>query len=141
MAFTYSLTDLATPLAQIRRKIGDTNSADPILSDEEIEQVIAERPGSVSDQAVECIRNAIAKWSRDVDRSNLGMSATRSQKVQHLRDLLVEMKGQVAATAAPLVGGISIARRDELRDDSDFVGAAFRRGQHSINETTGADED
>ena len=132
MTFTYSLDDLTTPLAQVRRKIGDTNENDQLLQDEEIEQVIAERPGSILDQSVECVRNILAKISRDVDRSNLGMSATRSQQYEHYVTLLEQLEAERASAASPFVGGVSRSRKRSLRADSDFTQAINRRGRHSI---------
>ena len=133
MGFTYSLEDLNTPLAQVRRMIGDTVKADVLLDDAEINQVILERPGSVLDQATECVRNILAKISRDVDRSNLGMSATRSQKWEHYDSLLKKLITETAGGAKPFVGGVSKSDKETLAADDDFTQPMNERGQHSID--------
>ena len=134
MTFTYSLLDLNTPLAKIRRKIGDTNSADVLIEDEEINQVILERPGSVLDQATEVIRNALAAVARDVDRSNLGMSATRSQKFEQLTSVMDFLMSESGKTAEPFVGGVSRDRKRDLATETDFTQPLVSRGQHSIHD-------
>lgn len=141
MTFTYSLEDLNTPLAQIRRKIGDTNKDDVLLEDEEIEQVIVERPGSVLDQATECVRNSLAIIARDVDRSNLGMSATRSQKFEQLTAILKSLKSEAGGLAGPFVGGVSRDRKRELAAETDFTQPLTRRDQHSIHDPDHAHKD
>lgn len=132
MPLTYSLNNLNTPLAKVRRKIGDTNEDDPLLDDAEINQVILERPGSVLDQSTECVRNILAKISRDVDRSNLGMSATRSQKFEHYATMLTTLEAESAGGALPFAGGVSRSDKESLANDSDFTQPMNERGQHSI---------
>lgn len=133
MGFTYSLEDLNTPLAKVRRMIGDTVKADVLLDDAEINQVILERPGGVLDQATECVRNILAKISRDVDRSNLGMSATRSQKWEHYDALLKKLITEASGSAKPFVGGVSKSDKEVLAADDDFTQPQNQRGQHSID--------
>jgi hypothetical protein len=130
VTWTWDETDISTDLAKVRVRIGDTNTNDELLSDEVIDSFLDVRSDVVL-AAIDCCRAIIAKLSRDVDRSNLGMSASRSQKVQHYRDLLAELQKQAAesSSGAPRIGGISKTAKDDVDGDSDRVAPAFRRGQ------------
>lgn len=127
MTWTYDSTDLSTDLAKVRLDIGDTNTYDQGLTDEEINRYL-----NVYDLAGATLRAAqalYAKWVRDVDRSNLGMSASRSQKLQHLRDLIDYLKARVGRRASPFVGGVSASSKESLEDDTDLVDSRTKRGQ------------
>lgn len=126
MTWTYDSTDISTDLAKVRLGIGDTNTYDQGLTDEEINSFLA-----LYDLAGATLRSAqalYAKWVRDVDRSNLGMSASRSQKLQHLLDLINDLKKIAGRRASPFVGGVSQSSKDALSDDTDLVDARVKRG-------------
>lgn len=129
MTWTYDPTDLSTELAKVRRNIGDTVSTDPGLTDEEIQSFIDEGLSTdlVTLRSAQCL---YAKWVRDYDRSNLGMSASRSQKLQHLKDLIDGyLAPRVRRRATPYLGGVSLNAKQNLESDSDAVHPRIRRGQ------------
>lgn len=145
MGFTYSLTNLDDPVNQVRLRFGDTEEKLKMLDDEEIQQILTEQglsltvtlsTSSANSAAVTACKRAIAKLSREVDRSNLGMSATRSQQITHLRDVLKSLKSDLSATAGPFVGGVSISRKESLAADADFTGVKNQRDQHAIRGTS-----
>lgn len=129
MTWTYDSTDISTDLARVRRNIGDTVSTDPGLTDEEINSFLND--GLSLDLATLRSAQALyAKWVRDVDRSNLGMSANRSQKLQHLKDLIDGyLAPRVRRRATPFLGGVSYDNKESLEADDDFVRPRVRRGQ------------
>lgn len=88
MTFTYSIANLTTPLAQVRLRIGDTDSNLQLLQDEEISVALATHANAVLPAAIACVRLILARLARDVDTSHAGVSAQRDQKTQHYRDLL-----------------------------------------------------
>lgn len=127
MSWTYDPTDLSADLAKVRLDIGDTNVNDQGLTDEEINSFLARY-----DLASATLRSAqalYAKWVRDVDRSNLGMSVSRSQKMQHLIDLIKDLKSRSASRARPFLGGISEDAKETFAEDDDLVQPAFQRDQ------------
>lgn len=128
MTWTYDSTSITTDLGRVRRNIGDTNTNDQGLSDEEIQSFLDD--GLTVDHA--SLRSAqalYAKWVRYVDRSNLGMSASRSQKLQHLKDLIDGyLAKRVGRRAAPFVGGVSQDGKEDLESDTDFITPRTRRG-------------
>lgn len=137
MTWTYT-PDFTTSRDQIRLKIGDTNTNSQLLSDEEIAQIYDEQNDDILLAVVGCIKSIIAKLARDYDRNNQGFSASRSQQIQHYRDLLLEYQGTgidgALAAATGFVGGLSKATEDGYYDDDDWKSNQFRIGQDD-NET------
>jgi ABC-type sulfate transport system substrate-binding protein len=125
MTWTYDNTDLSTDLAKVRLDIGDTNTNDQLLTDEEINIYLASY--DLAGATLRSAQAAYAKIWRDVDRSNLGMSASRSQKAQQLRDLISDLRARVGRRASPFVGGVSQSSKDALSDDTDLVDSEFKR--------------
>jgi hypothetical protein len=129
VTWTYDPSDLSDDVSQVRVRIGDTNTHDKLLSDEELQHFIDDR-GTVLLASVSAVRAIIAKLARNIDRSNIGMSAQRSQSIQHYRDLLRELERESGAhTGAPRVGGISKSDKATAESDSDRVAPTFFRGQ------------
>lgn len=128
MAWDFDAT-LATDKDRVRLKIGDINSADELLQNETI-QAILDQGKSVVGTSIECINAIIALLSRDTDRSNVGMSTTRSQKIAHYEILLKNLKAENALGAAPKFGGTSDSEKDTLEDDADFRSSPFSRDRN-----------
>ena len=121
MTFTWDPTTLATSeLQQVRLTIGDKDSNKPLLTDEEIEFRLDQHGDIVLPTAVDCVGDILAKLARDVDRNNVGMSATRSQQVQHYQDLLKELKAQAGTVCEAYVGGTSDSEADTINSNSDY---------------------
>lgn len=127
MTWTYDPT-LATDRDKIRTLIGDTNTADQLLTDEQIAYMLAQTP-QVDLAAAECCDLILAKLARDIDRSNIGMSSQRSQKVQHYQDLAQRLRAKAGTLSQTYVGGLSLAEKDELNDDADYVPMPFAVGR------------
>ncbi|NIU03769.1 MAG: hypothetical protein GWN29_04945 [Gammaproteobacteria bacterium] len=125
MTWTYDSTDISTDLAKVRLEIGDTNTYDQGLTDEEINRYLGSY--SLAGATLRCAQALYAKWVRDVDRSNLGMSASRSQKLQHLRDLIEYLQARASRRASPYIGGVSQDAKDGLDEDEDHVLPAFKK--------------
>ena len=132
MTWTYS-TALTADRDKVRIRIGDTNTNDQLLSDEEIAALLTAFSSDITLTVIGCIRNIIAKLARDYDRSNVGMSAQRSQKVMHYKDLLAEYMGAgpegLLAKAEAFVGGLSKSDEEAFLDDDDYKPGAFKFGQ------------
>ena len=127
MTWTYDETDLSTDLAKVRLDIGDTNTNDQLLSDEEINSFLSRY--DLAGATLRSAQAAYAKIWRDVDRSNLGISASRSQKAQQLRDLIDDLKKRTGRRGRPFVGGVSHASKEALQEDDDVVQPEFQRDQ------------
>lgn len=120
MTFTYSDTSVSTTLAKVRLRIGDTDSTDPLLTDEEI----AVYTGDTTDInlcAVQCVEAILAKLARQIQHSGAGLSGSAQMKFDQYERLLERLKkaagrGRIQAFA----GGVSDSRNDSLRNDTDF---------------------
>lgn len=128
MTFTYSNTDLSTTLSQVRLAIGDTDSDDPLLTDEEINHYLG-LEADVYLAAVQCIEAILAKLApKQVDRSNIGLQSSRSQKYNHYLELHKKLTARgTLRTAAPFVGGSTIADKEVQSGDSSLVTPRFAR--------------
>jgi hypothetical protein len=139
MTWTLDETVLSTSaLQQVRATIGDTNSTDPLLTDEHIEWRLDEYSNNVVRASVRCVQDIIAKLGRDIDRSNVGMSASRSQKIQHYQDILKELKSQQSLLGGVFYGGTSTSAATTINSSTDYRQGLFKRGMDSNNtiETT-----
>jgi len=133
MTFTFDETDLSTALAQVRMTIGDTSEPKEVLSDEQIQLRLTQHSQSVAAASVTCVKDILAKIARDVDRSNVGMSATRSQMTTHYRDLLKDLKKGSGLVAEADLGGVSVSLEDSINSDTDYkqVGIAIGWGRNN----------
>jgi hypothetical protein len=132
MTWTYDSTDLSTDLAKVRLHVGDTNTNDQLLTDEEINYALSLETAILLASA-RCCDFIVSKLARDIDRSNIGMNAQRSQKIQHYMDLAVRLRQEYSTSSDGLgevfVGGVSDANNQTLADDSDYRQAVFQRDQ------------
>ena len=130
MAFTYVVADLATSeLYRIRLKIGDTDSFNQLLQDEEILTIIGS-PDSrgVASAAVRCCYAILAKLARDTDSNGAGISVSRSQKVQHYRDLIGLLEREAVLETAPTAGALDIDAAKNAAADTSFKKPIFSIG-------------
>lgn len=139
MTWTYTADPTSSDIDAIRLLIGDTVSTDPQLSDEEL-QWFLDTEGSVNGAAAAAVRSLIAKYARLVDKSVGDLSLSYSQRVAAYKALLATIeRRQAIGSAAPVVGGISRSRKDEVDADSDRVEPAFKRDQFAYPGTRGRD--
>jgi hypothetical protein len=126
MTWTYSSTSLSTDLAKIRLRIGDTNSAWQLLTDEEI-AVATDLETNLDLAAARCCEFILGKLARDNDDSKLGISVTRSQLTTHYKELRDSLMLRGSKGVEVFWGGGSIAERETIAEDEDFPGVAFER--------------
>jgi spermidine/putrescine-binding protein len=129
VSWSYNLA-LAADKDKVRLLIGDTNSADQQLQDEELLFLIAQR-GDVNLAAVDACRALHAKYARQVDTTNLSLSVGASKRAEAYKLLAetLETKASSLVGAEMFVGGISIAGKETLDSNTDAVQPNFRMGQ------------
>jgi len=116
-----------TDIKQVRLLIGDTNSQDQLLTDPEIEFIF----GLTADiflAAADACDVIIGKLARDVDRNDIGMSATRSQQIQHYTDLRDSLRRRADTNAENYVGAQSVDEKESDRENVNLPQPAIRRG-------------
>jgi len=125
MTWTYGGNPAANTRDQIRFKVGDTATADQLVSDEEIAYAVTESGSNVA-KACALVCDAIAaKLARFVDLRDGGLAVSLSQRVAHYRDLASAFREQALGYAAPFAGAISVAYKSSMEEDSDRVTPAF----------------
>ena len=136
--WTYSGNPAASSLDQVRFLIGDTDTSDQLISDEEILWSITNN-GSAYAAAIQCC-SAIIASGRLTDKRVGDLQIFKSQRVNQYQQLIAELKRRLATGAIPYAGGISKADKLGVVNDSDRVEPAFRIGLHDnpSNRTTTA---
>jgi hypothetical protein len=78
---------ITTALDKVRLLIGDTDSTDPLLSDDEVNVQITNWPNNVEFAAANCAQQIAAKFARGFDFSSDGQTFNRSERVNHYTEL------------------------------------------------------
>lgn len=92
MTFTYSGDPSTSTRNYVRFLINDTDSTDPLFTDEELNYVISEAGSNAYKAARECAEILIARFSRLADSSSksvgdISVSESFSAKIQHYKEL------------------------------------------------------
>lgn len=134
MTWTYSGDPATTSRDAVRFLVGDTDTTDQLVSDEEISWVLTQHSGVRHAAAATCEAIA-AKFARQAEMSVDDVSIKAGEKAEHYRALAKELRAQAAIAgkvAKPFAGGISIADKDDREADTDRVKPFFRRDLHDV---------
>ena len=130
MSWSYTADPLNNSVDELRLLIGDTNSSDPQLQDEEIQYFLTKYP-STSQASVAAVTNLIAKYSRLSDETTAELSIKWSQKAQAYRRLKDDLSDPVTSSSpVSFGGGISITDIDTRTSNSDRFDETFQIGMH-----------
>lgn len=129
MTWTFASTDLSTALSQVRLLIGDTDTNDQQLTDEEIAFYTSNMAGTYY-AAASAAEALAASYARRVDKSVGSASISASQRQDHYLNLSARLRSQAAVFSGvtPYAGGISDADKRTFEVDTDRVEPAFIRG-------------
>lgn len=126
MTFTYCSPKDSDKDA-VRFRIGDTDSNDPLLQDEEIEYLLENEGGAKRAAAVAALTIS-AKYSRLADEAVGQVKVSYSQKSKQYSSLADKLSDAAdSALAMPYAGGISISDKTTREDDTDRVSPFFER--------------
>ena len=135
MTFTYDVDDLGTTTASGRRNavrflVGDTDSTDVQVQDDEIAFALAQSADNVYSAAAYVCRTIAAKYARRVDTELDGaLSASYSDLHSHYMALAenLESESKKQSGLGIKAGGLSKASISVVRQDTDRVTPSFRR--------------
>lgn len=136
MAWSYDETDLGTTTASgrlnsVRLLLGDTDTNDQQVQNEEITFGLAQTNDNIYFAAAWCARTVAAKYSRQVNTQLDGaLSADYTDLAKQYTSLAesLEYQGKKAgAVVGVKAGGISKARVDVVRANTDRIVPSFRR--------------
>lgn len=124
MTWTFNSTDLSASRDQIRTYVGDVDSADPLLTDEQIAFAVTEE-GTVRAASALAAEWISAIYARKADKNVGDMSITHSQKSEQYAALAKRLRRESSKLALPYFGGISQTTKDTREADTDRVEPAF----------------
>lgn len=128
MSFSYDPTALSVELNQLRLEIGDTDSNDPLLQDEEI-AYIQSQESSFYMRASVCCKIIASHFAREVD-FKLGNFSEAAQTA-YLRYIDLEKKfTSLASGSYPWAGGVVSSEKDDLVANTSLVPPKFKKGIH-----------
>jgi hypothetical protein len=139
MSWSYSVTDLNTTtssgrLNSVRLLVGDTDTSDQLVQDEEINFALAQANNNVYYAASWTCRAIAAKFSRMVDTQLDGaLQANYSDRAKQYQQLASQVEAQGKKTSGKSLGafggGISVSDVSVANSDTDRVKPAFSIGQ------------
>lgn len=128
--WTYTPADLATNKKDaVRLTIGDTNTQDQQLQDEEISFFLTLR-NSLWGAAAEACRAIAANLARQADSVQADMRVAYSSRSRSYAAMAARFENFAIARsgALPYAGGISIADKQRAEQDTDRVPPSFQIG-------------
>lgn len=144
MTWTYTGTDpAASALNAVRVRVGDTDTNNQLLQNEEIGAFLAKQgltnttvPTTLNDEGIDlaaadaCDAISARFAAKVASKSAIGMSRALFGNVQHYADLAARYRsGKHAYRANIKVGGIDEADMDDLDQDTDLIQPEFKIGQ------------
>ena len=135
MSWSYSASDLTTTTSAgrintVRLLVGDTDTTDQLVQNEEITFALSQTGDNVYYAAVWICRTIAAKFSRMVTTTLDGaLSANYSDKAKQYNQLAVQIEAQGKKTSGKALGvsagGISVSAMDLANATTDRVTPAF----------------
>lgn len=138
MTWTYSGDPSSSARDAIRFLVGDTDTTEQLLSDEEIAWVNTEASGSATstdslyDAAYRCCLTIASKLAREADKQIGDLSVKLSQRAQAYRDqaaTISELVSREGGVPVPYAGGITISDKEIDEQNSDLFRGWFASGQ------------
>ena len=139
MAWSYNAADLNTTTASgrlntVRLLIGDTDTTDQLVQNEEILFALSQVGNNVYYAGSWVCKTIAAKFSRMVDTQLDGaLSANYSDRAKQFQQLSVQIEAQGKKTSGKALGvfggGVSVAQVDATNQDPDRVKPAFSINQ------------
>lgn len=128
MTWTYAGT-LTTDLDKVRLLIGDTDTTQQQLTDEELNFFISEEETLHTAAAAAC-RALASKYARKVHREVGDLKLYAEQMYQHYLDLAKELSVRGSSYAVPSAGGVYTADKEAYESDTSLVQPEIKRGIH-----------
>lgn len=122
----------------IRFVIGDTDSTDELLQDEEIDAAITNE-GNKYAAAAMCAEAIGGKFSRQSNKTVGPLSISASERSAQYFALAERLRRSIGRRVAAWAGGISESEMRDAEKDTDRVEPSFERGMHDSDETVPTD--
>lgn len=130
MSWNYSGNPASSNLDAVRFLIGDVDTTDQQLANEEINYLLAQAGNNVYKAAANGALSIASKYARLVDKSVGDLSLSYSQRKDAYEAMAARLTKQASSrSAVPYAGGISVSDKEIDKTDADAVQPAFVRGQ------------
>ncbi|MDD5034850.1 MAG: hypothetical protein PHE55_08845 [Methylococcaceae bacterium] len=143
MTWSYSGNPASSDMDKVRWLIGDTATADQLVTNEEITAALVDNPQPQL-AAAACLRALAALFSRRASRTVGSVSIQLSDVAKAFSDRAKELdpSGATSGAALPLprFGGISRTDKQTLDDDTTTTQPAFKRQEDFDDEYGDYDE-
>lgn len=138
--WSYSGDPSASTKDAIRFIVGDTDSDDQLITDAEINYLIA-RHGTINRTASEAARSIAAKFARLMNRSIGGLSADFSSKYRQYMELADNLLSKEETDpVSPFISGYKRSEKEARELDLDRETTFSRKGVHDNNRVYPADD-
>lgn len=140
MTWTYGgapgTTTSATRRDAVRLLVGDTDTTDQQMTDEEIAFALSQASDDIYNASALLCRALSGKYARLVDTSVESVSSSYSQRAKQYAELAVRLTKEgkrmgSVGLGVPVAGGMSISEMEGVENDTDRVPSAFRIEQFS----------
>lgn len=132
MTWTYS-NPAASDKDAVRFLVGDTDTSDQLVSNEEIEYTLEEFPDTYL-AAASVAESIASKFAREVTHSADGLSYSGDQLSKHYTDMAERLrhlaKRRRRGGVVPYAGGISWREREKDDQDGDLIKTSFSSHMH-----------
>jgi hypothetical protein len=128
MTWTYGNDPANSTRDELRLLVGDTDTNDQLLSDEEVAYYLAQHGDDALASAPSACEGIAAMFSRQANFTNQGLSVSASERAKAYLALASELRDRAISVADIFVGGLTISGKEALDDDSDAVQPSFRIG-------------
>jgi hypothetical protein len=133
MTWSYD-TSLSTDKDKVRLLIGDTDTTNQYISDEEIVAMLAFNNDDVYETAAQIADSLAGRYSTtsklEIDDFMIDFGAVAEQFATLAKRIRVSATNASANTIGAWVAGVSVTAMDAVRDDTDRVNSRFEMGQH-----------
>lgn len=144
MTWTYDDSDLVTTTAAgrlnvVRLTIGDTDTNDQLLQNEEIQYFLGEASDDPTGAAIFSVEAILALFTRQVSVTQGPVSWGADKRIENYRLLGDRLKSKATKNAAWFAGGLTKSGKLALDQDADAVQPAFRIGQDDYTQPVDLD--
>lgn len=141
MTWTYSGNPSASDNDEVRFLVGDTETTDQLVQDEEIAYAVAEESNNRY-AASRIARSIAAKFSRKVDKNIGDLKISYSRRYQQYLDMADELKADASTFGViPYAGGITISDKESVEKNPDRVSPSFSKNMHDNPSSRTDDEE
>jgi len=134
MAWNYGADPENSNRDAVRLTVGDTDTTDQQLQDSEVDYFLslfgASGSGRIIPASIRACEALAAKYARQTDTTNQGLSVAASKRQAHYLQLASTLREQEATLAEVFLGGSKYSEAETLDDDNDLIPPMFRRGQN-----------